>query len=64
MPIYEYKCDNCDHTLEKIQKFSDDPLLDCPECNSPSLVKQISRGNFCLMGGNWHNPGMHASRRN
>src|SRR4026207_571272 len=32
MPLYEYKCDACGHSFEKIQKFSD-PLVDtCPVC--------------------------------
>src|SRR4051812_32307717 len=32
MPLYEYECDACGHSFEKIQKFSD-PLEDtCPKC--------------------------------
>jgi putative FmdB family regulatory protein len=35
MPLYEYQCDECGHTFEKIQKFSD-PLEDtCPKCGGP-----------------------------
>ena len=37
MPIYEYKCSECEHELEVIQRFSDDPLKKCPECNKNSL---------------------------
>ena len=43
MPIYEYLCSNCQFRLEKIQKFSDTPLVDCPSCDSPALKK----ANFC-----------------
>lgn len=32
MPLYEYQCLTCDHTFDAIQKFSDDPLSECPEC--------------------------------
>ena len=32
MPIYEYECDKCGVRFERIQRFSDDPLTDCPEC--------------------------------
>lgn len=32
MPIYEYKCENCGR-FEKLQKFSDDELTECPTCN-------------------------------
>lgn len=40
MPVYGYKCENCDHYVEKMQKFSDDPLTDCPQCDG-TLVKQF-----------------------
>ena len=26
MPIYEYRCDGCNHELEKLQKIADEPL--------------------------------------
>ncbi|HOB51635.1 MAG TPA: zinc ribbon domain-containing protein [Acidobacteriota bacterium] len=32
MPIYEYVCTVCNHRFEKIQKFSDPPVTDCPDC--------------------------------
>ena len=32
MPIYGYACKNCDHTLDALQKVSDAPLVDCPDC--------------------------------
>ena len=54
MPIYEYKCEECEHTLEKLQKMSDDPLVDCPECNKPALKKMISAAAFRLKGGGWY----------
>ncbi len=54
MPIYEYKCTNCDHELEKLQKMSDDPLRDCPECGEPALRKMISAAGFRLKGGGWY----------
>jgi putative FmdB family regulatory protein len=37
MPIYEYKCDDCGHELEKIQKMSDEPLTTCPSCGSEAM---------------------------
>lgn len=33
MPTYVYACRSCDHRLEVVQKMSDDPLKDCPECS-------------------------------
>ena len=54
MPIYEYKCSECEHTLEKLQKMSDDPIVDCPECGKPGLEKMISAAGFRLKGGGWY----------
>lgn len=33
MPTYQYRCTSCDAELEAVQKFTDDPLTDCPECD-------------------------------
>ncbi|GAA3742681.1 FmdB family zinc ribbon protein [Salinactinospora qingdaonensis] len=32
MPTYQYACTDCGADLEVVQKFSDDALTDCPEC--------------------------------
>ncbi|MFP5345091.1 MAG: zinc ribbon domain-containing protein [Gammaproteobacteria bacterium] len=54
MPIYEYQCSACGHRLEVIQKFSDAPLTDCPECGKSALQKMISAPSFQLKGGGWY----------
>lgn len=54
MPIYEYKCNACEHRLEKLQRMSDEPLVDCPECNQPSLTKLVSAAGFRLTGSGWY----------
>ncbi|MCW6554460.1 zinc ribbon domain-containing protein [Yersinia ruckeri] len=54
MPIYEYACSACKHRLEKLQKFSDAPLTDCPACGQPALSKQISAAGFQLKGPGWY----------
>ena len=54
MPIYEYCCQDCGHSLEAIQKLADEPLTDCPECGKPSLKKQVSAPAFRLSGGGWY----------
>ena len=53
MPIYEYGCRNCGHRFEEHQKFSDPPLVACPECGKESLEKLISAAAFMLKGGGW-----------
>jgi putative FmdB family regulatory protein len=54
MPIYEYRCAECGHALEALQKFSDAPLTECPACNRPGLAKQVSAPSFRLKGSGWY----------
>ena len=54
MPIYEYVCTDCEHTIETLQKMSDAPLTDCPACEKPSLKKKISAPGFRLSGTGWY----------
>jgi len=54
MPIYEYRCQACQHELEKLQKMTDDPLIDCPACGRPALTKLVSAAGFRLKGGGWY----------
>ena len=32
MPTYQYRCTSCAGELEVVQKFTDDPLTECPAC--------------------------------
>jgi putative FmdB family regulatory protein len=32
MPTYQYACTSCGAELEVVQKFTDDPLTECPTC--------------------------------
>ena len=54
MPIYEYRCAECGHELEKLQKISDPPLAECPACGKPALEKLVSAPGFRLKGGGWY----------
>lgn len=54
MPIYEYRCQSCNHELEKLQKMSDDTLVDCPACEQPALKRLISAAAFRLKGSGWY----------
>lgn len=54
MPIYEYQCESCHHELEALQKISDEPLQECPNCGKPTLRKKISAAAFRLKGGGWY----------
>lgn len=57
MPIYEYGCQNCGHTLDARQKFSDPPLRTCPACSEDSLERLISESSFALKGSGWYADG-------
>lgn len=54
MPIYEYQCGQCGHTLESFEKMTDAPLTDCPVCGKPALQKLISAAGFQLKGTGWY----------
>jgi putative FmdB family regulatory protein len=54
MPIYEYRCQACGHTFETIQKLSDEPLRECPECGAVQLKKLVSAAGFQLKGSGWY----------
>jgi putative FmdB family regulatory protein len=54
MPIYEYLCRACGRETERLQKLSDNPLTDCPDCGQPALVRKISAPSFRLKGGGWY----------
>ncbi len=33
MPIYAYRCNNCERQFDARQRFNDDPLTDCIYCD-------------------------------
>ena len=54
MPIYEYQCADCGHAFDALQKMSDSPLKDCPDCGESALRKLLSAPNFRLKGSGWY----------
>lgn len=54
MPIYEYQCQACGHRLESLQKISEEPLKNCPDCGQPTLNRLVSAAGFRLKGGGWY----------
>jgi putative FmdB family regulatory protein len=53
MPIYEYKCAECNEQFEVMQKITDDPLTECTSCGG-ELKKLITSTSFVLKGGGWY----------
>lgn len=56
MPIYEYRCPDCGHEFEKLQKISD-PTPECPTCGAGEVKKKVSASAFVLKGGGWYADG-------
>ncbi len=36
MPRYDYECSSCGYTFERRQRFEDDPVAACPDCEGTS----------------------------
>jgi putative FmdB family regulatory protein len=56
MPLYEYECKQCKRHTEKIQKFSDTEITQCPHCGGP-LERVISAPAIAFKGGGWYADG-------
>src|SRR5580698_8734536 len=56
MPLYEYECTTCHRHTEKIQKFSDPEITECPHCGG-ELERVISAPAISFKGGGWYADG-------
>jgi putative FmdB family regulatory protein len=54
MPVYTYRCENCGVQFERHQKFSDQPLTRCPECNKKSLRKVYTPVGIVFKGSGFY----------
>jgi len=54
MPIYEYRCAECGHQEEHLQKVSERPLSKCPACGKKAYKKQLTAAGFQLKGSGWY----------
>ena len=53
MPIYEYRCSECNKEFEVMQRITEEPLKECEDC-SGALDKLISQSAFVLKGTGWY----------
>lgn len=51
MPIYEYKCENCNQDVEIFHKTLKVENILCPQCGSDKLEKQWSVPGFLKNSG-------------
>jgi putative FmdB family regulatory protein len=54
MPLYEYECSACGHRFERIQKFSDPPVEECPNCGKKNVQKLMSSPAIQFKGSGWY----------
>ena len=54
MPIYAYRCSNCGHAQDVLQRMSDPVLTVCPACGQSTYVKQVTAAGFQLKGSGWY----------
>jgi putative FmdB family regulatory protein len=53
MPTYQYECNVCRNQFEQFQKFSDDPLTDCPTCDG-TVRRVIQNVGVVFKGSGWY----------
>lgn len=53
MPTYGYRCRNCGHEFEVLQKMSDAPLKTCPKC-SGQLAKIVYPAGVIYKGSGYY----------
>jgi putative FmdB family regulatory protein len=59
MPLYDFRCEECEHTEEILTKFagSSEIALTCPECEKETMKRQVGLSSFQLKGGGWYKDG-------
>jgi putative FmdB family regulatory protein len=53
LPLYPYRCTQCNHRFEKIQSFSAEPETICPECGG-GLERPLTAPALQFKGAGWY----------
>jgi len=53
LPLYEYRCAQCGHRFEKIQKFNAEPETACPQCGG-ELHRPLTAPALQFKGAGWY----------
>ena len=61
MPVYSYRCGTCGLQFDRQQKFSDQPLVRCPECGKKSLHKVYAPVGIVFKGSGFYATDHHSS---
>ena len=55
MPLYEYRCQACGQSEERLEGLSAPPVHACPACGeAEGMTRQVSVAAFALAGGGWY----------
>ncbi len=54
MPIYAFRCAECGHEFDRLQKMSDPDPDTCPNCGAHAVGRQITAPSFRLSGNGWY----------
>ena len=54
MPIYAFRCDQCDHAFDRLQKLSDPDPETCPSCGAAAVRREVTAPAFRLAGAGWY----------
>ncbi|RLA91166.1 MAG: zinc ribbon domain-containing protein [Deltaproteobacteria bacterium] len=49
MPIFEYRCNQCEQRFEDLV-LSSDKIIQCPRCRSEDIIKELSSFAFSSNG--------------
>lgn len=60
MPIYTYRCENCGVQFDVTQKFTDNPLTQCPECGKKTLRKVYTPVGIVFKGSGFYATDHHS----
>lgn len=55
MPIYEYRCPDCQHQFEALQSMSADPISECPNCGSDKVARVLHAPAIHFKGSGFYN---------
>jgi putative FmdB family regulatory protein len=53
LPLYPYRCKECGHRFEKIQKFGAKPEEVCPKCGG-ALERTLTAPGLSFKGAGWY----------
>jgi putative FmdB family regulatory protein len=63
MPIYCYKCKNCERVFDHLQLSTTSEQPKCPDCSSELLERQFHTASFHNKGSGWAKDGYGGNGR-